>query len=44
MKPTYPLLRVHWYLLLALHTREVHAYEVLVYDHVYETRPLDMRP
>ena len=27
MKPTYPLLRVHRYLFLALRTREVHAYE-----------------
>jgi hypothetical protein len=32
VKPTCPLLRVHWYLLLALHAREMHAYEVNAYE------------
>jgi hypothetical protein len=32
VKPTCPLLRVHWYLLLALHAREMHAYEVNAHE------------
>jgi hypothetical protein len=31
VKPTCPLLRVHWYLLLALLACEMHAYEVYAY-------------